>query len=195
MLLKDKVVIVSGIGPGLGQELAYGAAREGAKIAIAARSTDLLNKLKDEIGKKSEVIAVPCDITKPEECKNLVDETVKKYGKLDGLINSAYRAGDFKEIEDSDFSDWHETMNTNFFGTMNLTMAAVKEMTPNQQGAIVMINSLITKNHYQLKVAMRHQKVLWQLQLKFLQKSLVRKESELTQSIWVGCGVHQLKCM
>ena len=72
MLLKDKVVIVSGIGPGLGQELAYGAAREGAKIAIAARSTDLLNKLKDEIGQKSEVIAIPCDITKPEECKNLV---------------------------------------------------------------------------------------------------------------------------
>ena len=66
-------------------------------------------------------------------------------GKLDGLINSAYRAGDFKEIEDSDFSDWQETMNTNFFGTMNLTMAAVKEMTPNQQGSIVMINSLITK--------------------------------------------------
>ena len=52
MLLKDKVVIVSGIGPGLGQELAYGAAREGAKIAIAARSTELLNKLKEEIGEK-----------------------------------------------------------------------------------------------------------------------------------------------
>ena len=115
MLLKDKVVIVSGIGPGLGQELAYGAAREGAKIAIAARSSDLLNKLKDEIGKHSDVIAIPCDITKPEDCKNLVDETVKTYGKLDGLINSAYRAGDFKEIEDSDFSDWQETMNTNFF--------------------------------------------------------------------------------
>ena len=64
MLLKDKVVIISGIGPGLGQELAYGAAREGAKIAIAARSTDLLNKLKDEIGKKSEVIA-PKLITEP----------------------------------------------------------------------------------------------------------------------------------
>ena len=45
MLLEDKVVIVSGIGPGLGQELAYGAAREGAKIAIAARSTELLNCL------------------------------------------------------------------------------------------------------------------------------------------------------
>jgi len=114
MLLKDKVVIVSGIGPGLGQELAYGAAREGAKIAIAARSSDLLNKLKDEISQTSEVIAIPCDITNPKDCQNLVQQTVDCYGRLDGLINSAYRAGDFKEIEDSDFSDWQETMNTNF---------------------------------------------------------------------------------
>lgn len=145
MLLKDKVVIVSGIGPGLGQELAYGAAREGAKIAIAARSSDLLNKLKDEISQTSEIIAIPCDITNPKDCQNLVQQTVDCYGRLDGLINSAYRAGDFKEIEDSDFNDWQETMNTNFFGTMNLTMAAVKKMTPNKTGAIVMINSLITK--------------------------------------------------
>ena len=45
MILENKVVIVSGIGPGLGQELAYGAAREGAKLVIAARSTELLLSL------------------------------------------------------------------------------------------------------------------------------------------------------
>ena len=66
--------------------------------------------------------------------------TIDQYGRLDGLLNSAYRAGDFKEICDSDFNDWQETMNTNFFGTMNLTMAAVKKMESN--AAIVMINSL-----------------------------------------------------
>jgi NAD(P)-dependent dehydrogenase (short-subunit alcohol dehydrogenase family) len=146
MLLENKVVIVSGIGPGLGQELAYGAAREGARLAIAARSSELLRKIECEIAKSGrEVIAVPCDITKPDDCENLIKETVAKYGQVDGLINSAYRAGEFKEIQDSDFSDWQETMNTNFFGTMNLTMAAVKEMTSKSQGAIVMINSLITK--------------------------------------------------
>ncbi len=117
-------------------------------------------------------------------------------GELDGLINSAYRAGDFKEIEDSDFTDWQETMNTNFFGTMNLTMAAVKEMTPNQTGAIVMINSLITKKAaYQLKGAMLHQKALLRLLLKFLQRSLAQKESESILYTWAGCGGRQLKCM
>ena len=126
------------------QELAYGAAREGAKLVIAARSTELLNKLQAEITESgSEVIAVPCDITNPENCSNLVNKTIEKYGRIDGLLNSAYRAGDFKEICDSDFTDWQETMNTNFFGTMNLTMAAVKKMESN--AAIVMINSLITK--------------------------------------------------
>jgi len=144
MILENKVVIVSGIGPGLGQELAYGAAREGAKLVIAARSTELLNKLQAEISEAgSDVIAVPCDITKPADCENLISKTIDQYGRLDGLLNSAYRAGDFKEICDSDFNDWQETMNTNFFGTMNLTMAAVKKMESN--AAIVMINSLITK--------------------------------------------------
>jgi len=58
MILENKVVIVSGIGPGLGQELAYGAAREGAKLVIAARSTELLNKLQAEISEAgSDVIA------------------------------------------------------------------------------------------------------------------------------------------
>ena len=146
MILKNKVVIVSGIGPGLGQELAYGAAREGAKLVIAARSTELLNKLQTEISASgSEVIAVPCDITNPADCEHLVQSTIDEYGKVDGLINSAYRAGDFKVICDSDFSDWQETMNTNFFGTMNLTMATVKRMESHANGAIVMINSLITK--------------------------------------------------
>ena len=146
MILKNKVVIVSGIGPGLGQELAYGAAREGAKLVIAARSTELLNKLQIEISASgSEVIAVPCDITNPADCEHLVQSTIDEYGKIDGLINSAYRAGDFKEICNSDFSDWQETMNTNFFGTMNLTIAAVKRMENHANGAIVMINSLITK--------------------------------------------------
>jgi NAD(P)-dependent dehydrogenase (short-subunit alcohol dehydrogenase family) len=146
MILENKIVIVSGIGPGLGQELAYGAAREGAKLVIAARSTELLNKLQDEITQSgSEVVAIPCDITKPEDCENLVNKTIKKYGRIDALINSAYRAGDFKEICDSNFTDWQETMNTNFFGTMNLTMATVKKMESNKSAAIVMINSLITK--------------------------------------------------
>ena len=82
-----KVLEFSGIGPGLGQELAYGAAREGAKLVIAARSTELLNKLQAEITESgSKVIAVPCDITKPADCENLISKTIDQYGRLDGLL-------------------------------------------------------------------------------------------------------------
>ena len=146
MLLQDKVVIVSGIGPGLGQELAYGAAREGARLVIAARSSELVNKIQSELeATGSEVLGMQCDITNTKDCDALIAATITKYGRLDGLINSAYRAGDFKEITESDLDDWQETMNTNFFGTMKLTSAAIKVMEPNQSGAIVMINSMITK--------------------------------------------------
>ena len=97
MLLKDKVVIISGIGPGLGQELAYGASENGAKCVLAARTQEKLDQVKEEIEKGgNEAICVPTDITNPDDCKKLLNMILDKFGKVDCLFNSAYRPGDFK---------------------------------------------------------------------------------------------------
>jgi NAD(P)-dependent dehydrogenase (short-subunit alcohol dehydrogenase family) len=150
MILKDKVVVVSGIGPGLGQELAYGAAEEGAKVVLAARTESKLKEVEAEIKSQGgEVISVITDITSLESCQNLVEETVSKFGKVDCLLNSAYRPGNFTEFDQGDMEDWKETMNTNYFGTMQLTLEAVKQMKIQKSGSIVMINSLITKKPLQ----------------------------------------------
>ena len=150
MILKDKVVVVSGIGPGLGQELAYGAAEEGAKVVLAARTESKLKEVEAEIKSQgAEVISVITDITSLESCQNLVEETVSKFGKVDCLLNSAYRPGNFTEFDQGDMEDWKETMNTNYFGTMQLTLEAVKQMKIQKSGSIVMINSLITKKPLQ----------------------------------------------
>lgn len=150
MILKDKVVLVSGIGPGLGQELAYGAAEEGAKVVLAARTESKLKKVEDTIKSKGgEAISIPTDITSLTSCKNVIDEAFKKFGKLDCLINSAYRPGNFTEFDQGNLEDWKETMNTNYFGTMQLTLEAVKQMKLQKSGSIVMINSLITKKPLQ----------------------------------------------
>lgn len=150
MILKDKVVVVSGIGPGLGQELAYGAAEEGAKVVLAARTESKLKEVETEIKSQgAEVISVLTDITSLESCQNLIEETVTKFGKVDCLLNSAYRPGNFTEFDQGDMEDWKETMNTNYFGTMQLTLEAVKQMKIQKSGSIVMINSLITKKPLQ----------------------------------------------
>ena len=148
MLLKDKVVIVSGIGPGLGVELALRAAEQGAKIAICARTAAKLDEAEAQVvalGLGTEVLKVPTDISKREQCKALVARTVERFGRVDALINSAYVGGKFEPIESADLDDWRATMDINFFGTMTLTQESIPQMKRQGGGAIVMINTQVTR--------------------------------------------------
>ena len=128
MLLEDKVVIVSGIGPGLGGELAVEAARQGAKLVIAARTPEKLDGSEAEIraeGLDNPVLKVPTDISDRSQCENLVEQTLAEYGRIDALINSAYNPGTFEPIESADLDSWRGAFEVNLFGTMNLTQACM----------------------------------------------------------------------
>jgi NAD(P)-dependent dehydrogenase (short-subunit alcohol dehydrogenase family) len=146
MLLKDKVVIVSGIGPGLGQELSTLAAREGAgAVVLAARTQSKLDTAEQEInglGLGTKVLKVVTDIASPEQCKALADKTVEAFGRIDVLFNSAYDPGSFEPIESADMTGWRRAMDVNFFGTMQLTQACVAHM-KETGGAIVMIATMV----------------------------------------------------
>ncbi|WP_372864666.1 SDR family oxidoreductase [Spongiibacter sp.] len=148
MLLRDKVVIVSGIGPGLGQELALEAARQGAKVAMCARTASKLDdaeKLIRDAGLGNELLKVPTDISDREQCAALVAATVEHFGRIDVLLNSAYNPGSFGPIAEADLDSWREAMNVNFFGTMGLTLEVVPHMRQQGGGAIVMINTMVTR--------------------------------------------------
>jgi NAD(P)-dependent dehydrogenase (short-subunit alcohol dehydrogenase family) len=148
MLLEDKVVIVSGIGPGLGIELALLAAKEGARVAICARTPSKLDDAERDIaalGLGTEVLKVPTDISDRAQCRRLVDRTAERFGRVDVLINSAYVNGAFELVESADLDDWRATMEINFFGTMQLTQEVVPHMKRQGGGSIVMINTMVTR--------------------------------------------------
>jgi NAD(P)-dependent dehydrogenase (short-subunit alcohol dehydrogenase family) len=150
MLMQDKVVIVSGIGPGLGVELALLAAREGAKaVVLAARTPTKLSDAAAQIsalGLGTQTLEVPTDIAKPEDCKNLIDKTVAAFGRVDALINSAYIPGKFGSLEKWDFDDWRKTLDVNLFGSLSLSREAARVMKEQpERGAIVMVNSMVMK--------------------------------------------------
>ncbi|MBP8926309.1 MAG: SDR family oxidoreductase [Pseudomonadales bacterium] len=148
MLLKDKVVIVSGIGPGLGVELALLAASEGARIAICARTASKLDDAEQQVkalGLDTEILKVPTDISDRAQCQALIEQTIARFGRVDVLINSAYVGGKFEPIETADLEDWKATMDINFFGTMALTQAVIPEMKRTGGGSIVMINTMVTR--------------------------------------------------
>ena len=92
MLLKDKVAVVSGVGPGLGKEIALALVREGASVVIGARTESYLTELADEIeGAGGQVAFAPTDITDVEQCRRLVGTAVERFGRVDALANNAFR--------------------------------------------------------------------------------------------------------
>ncbi len=147
MLVKDKVVIVSGIGPGLGQELSTLAAQEGAAaVVLAARTPARLDAAEQAIvnlGLETQILKVATDITDPQQCQALADRTVDAFGRIDVLFNSAYDPGSFEPIEQADLSGWRRAMEVNFFGTMQLTLACVPHMKSGGGGSIVMIATMV----------------------------------------------------
>jgi NAD(P)-dependent dehydrogenase (short-subunit alcohol dehydrogenase family) len=148
MLLCEQVVIVSGIGPGLGQELALAAAREGAHLVVSARTPARLAAVAEDIaalGLGTRVLEVPTDIRDRAACEKLVEATVGVYGRIDVLINSAYVTGIYAPAATADLGDWRETMETNLFGTMTMIQSVVPQMTAQDRGSIVNVNTKIAR--------------------------------------------------
>ncbi len=154
MLLKDKVVIISGIGPGLGVKLAVEAAREGAAgVVCAARSADRLEDAEKRIrdisgtgGGKCAVLKQVTDITDRRQCEALVAAAVKKFGRVDALVNSAFLHGAMDYVSNADLDTWMAgPIATNLIGTLKLTQAVIPQMKSQQYGAIVMINTMAVR--------------------------------------------------
>ena len=143
MLLANKVAIVSGVGPGMGRDIALAFAREGADVALAARRADAVEAVAAEVralGRRA--VAVPTDIAVPEDCTRLVDTTVAELGGLDILVNNAFKGGLEPSIENASMDDWRKVFDVNVFGSLQLTQRAVPHMRQRGGGSIVFINSM-----------------------------------------------------
>lgn len=146
MLLKDKVIIITGVGPGMGAKMAVIAAEEGAKVVLAARNEERLNTFAEAARTKgADVLAVPADISDADSCQNLAAEAVKKFGRIDGLVNSAYKHAGFAPAAEANLDVWRDCMETTFFGTMQMTQAVVPQMKQQGGGAIVNVNTMATR--------------------------------------------------
>jgi NAD(P)-dependent dehydrogenase (short-subunit alcohol dehydrogenase family) len=143
MLLKDRVAVVSGIGPGMGRDISLAFAREGADVVLAARGADKLEAVAGEIrasGRRA--VCVPTDIANPDDCRRLADTAYEKLGRLDILVNNAFRGGLEPLMADADIAEWRRIFDVNVFGSLQLTQAVVPHMRRQGGGSIVFINSM-----------------------------------------------------
>lgn len=145
MLLQDKVVVVSGIGPGMGASIAKACAREGATVVLAARTAAAVDALAQSItASGGRALGVPTDIGDEAQCQQLIDRALTAFGRVDGLVNNAFLS-EFKSFEDSSTADWRRIFDVNVFGALQLTRAAVAPMKRQGSGSVVFINSMSTR--------------------------------------------------
>jgi L-fucose dehydrogenase len=138
--LQDKVIIVTGGAKGIGEGICRVLAAEGAAVVIVGRNEADNNKLKNEIeasgGKAKQVVA---ELTKPEECKKAVDEAVRFYGRIDGLVNNA-GVNDGVGLENGNYEDFIASLHRNVVHYYLLAHHALPEL-KKSKGAIVNIGS------------------------------------------------------
>jgi NAD(P)-dependent dehydrogenase (short-subunit alcohol dehydrogenase family) len=146
MLLENRVAIVSGVGPGMGRDIALLFAREGANLALGARSADYVESVAKEVralGRRA--FALPTDISKLEDCARLVGHAQEELGGVDILVNNAYHPGRYELFESADLERWREPLEVNLLGSLRLTQEVVPRMKQRGGGSIVFINSMIVR--------------------------------------------------
>ena len=143
MLLEDKVVVVTGAGPGLGQAIAVQAAKAGADLVLAARTESRLHEVADEVkqlGRRA--LAVPTDITDDVSAAALRDATLGEFGRVDALVNNAFAIPPLGDLCDVDFDQARAGFETNVFGNLRMSRLFVPALAESR-GSVVMINSSV----------------------------------------------------
>lgn len=140
--LTGRVALVTGGSRGLGLEIAEGLGEAGAKVVICARREEWLGPAAEHLrGLGIESLAVPCDVSRPDQVEALVTRAVEHFGRLDILVNAAGRSWGQPAVE-MPLERWREVMEANATGTFLVCQAASKVMIPQGYGRIINIASV-----------------------------------------------------
>lgn len=144
MNIKNKIAIVTGASGGIGLALAKELSNKGAQVILAARSVDKLKKIENEI---PNTYAIPTDMRKTEDIKNLIQKTKEKFGKVDILVNNAGQ-GMSSSVEKINMDDYRDILELNVFGVLEAMQEVIPVMREQGGGLILNVSSMVSKNYF-----------------------------------------------
>jgi 3-oxoacyl-[acyl-carrier protein] reductase len=141
--LQGKVALVTGASKGIGKGIASALAAEGANVVISARGQAELEGTAAELkaAGRGQVAAVVADVTKAEDCARLVEETVRRFGKLHVLVNNAAGIDNFGSYDELSDNNWQALFDLNVLSVVRVTRAALPHMRREKWGRIINIAS------------------------------------------------------
>jgi 3-hydroxybutyrate dehydrogenase len=145
--LADRVALITGGGRGIGRAVAFAFAREGANIAVAARTTEQVETVAQEIRKECGAVALPlsCDVSDAQSVASMVEEVERAFGRgVDILVNNAGIAESSPLVKTSD-ELWNRHLSINLSGTFYCTRAALPAMIERGWGRVINIASIAGK--------------------------------------------------
>ncbi|WP_231982787.1 SDR family oxidoreductase [Nocardia sp. 852002-20019_SCH5090214] len=143
-LLEGKVVVLSGVGPGLGRALGAEAARMGADLVLVSRTERRLEKMAEVVRSRGrKALVVPTDITDEEQRRALVDRALAEFGRVDCLINNAFAIPPMEPITGIELDALRTANETNVFAPLRLSTLFADALAATR-GSIIMLNSCVS---------------------------------------------------
>jgi NAD(P)-dependent dehydrogenase (short-subunit alcohol dehydrogenase family) len=145
-LLAGKVALISGVGPGMGRDLALAFAREGARVALTARNQSRLDTVCAEVRDQGgQAFAIAGDVSSDDDCARIVAAAEAEFGGIDILVNNAFQQPPFEPLESQAMSVIRAGLDINLLAALRLSQLVGPGMKRAGGGAIVMINSEILR--------------------------------------------------
>ena len=137
-----RVAVISGASSGLGKQMAYAFAEQGANVVILARRIERLEEIQKELESKgTKVLAIKCDVTNTEDIDNAAKKAEEVYGKVDILVNCAGSSKD-KGVLDMNDEEWNFTIDTDLTSVFRMTRAFGNIMKKHNYGRVINIASM-----------------------------------------------------
>ena len=138
MKLDGQVAVITGAGRGIGRAIALAYSREGARLALAARSQAELDEVAGAVRERGgEAIAIPTDVTSQDDTERLARHVAERFGRIDLLVNNAGISGPLGPLQGNDIAEWIATINVNLTGTFLVCRAVIPVMLEQGGGKII----------------------------------------------------------
>jgi len=139
MSLEGKIAIVTGAGSGIGRATAILFSQEGANVVLVGRRLEPLKETLNQINGRG--LVVQADVSKSQDPKRIVEETLRTYGTVDILVNNAGVEGPHKSVTELSEEEWDRIINTNLKGVFLCSKYAIPAMKKSKRGVITNVSS------------------------------------------------------